>query len=335
MMRLVKLFFVFISGISIYAHYLNNESSELQYILYQDINSGKFKESSTTRFEVANFDFPNLSLSSIPVKSIVAKYYFLGGQYNKALDYLQESDKVNPYLMYSESMRSEIYQYLGVEDSLIYYAEKSFTGIKNNSKHFFFLAKAYAKQNRFESIDSIFKLVEKRYNPNIWNIYFSTLLSNESKISEYAKGLAKEATSIFPPDEYPKIELVSKYVYFGTDRINKAIDNDFAAQKAYSEGNYADAAKFYAKASELNPTDYTLFENAGLNYFLIKEYDKSLEYLNTVIDSLNPGTGKSEFIAASAFIGKFDSVNACKYAKLAAESDYEGSYGIIAKFCNN
>ena len=147
--------------------------------------------------------------------------------------------------------------------------------------------------------------------------------------------MAKEATSIFPSDEFPKIELVSKYVYFGTERINKAIDNDFAAQKAYAAKNYAEAAKFYAKASEFNPTDYTLFENAGLNYYLINEYDKSLEYLNIVIDSMNPGTGKSEFIASSVFIGKNDKVKACEYAKLASEFDFPGSYGIIAKFCNN
>ena len=334
-MRLVKLFFVFISVISVYAHYLNNESSELQFTLYQDIDSGDYRESSTAKFNVVNFDFPNLTGSSIPVKTLIARYYFLGGEFKKALEFLQESNKVNPYLMYSESVRSEIYEYLEVQDSLLYYSEKAFTGIKNNDKHFFFLARAYAKSDRFEAIDSIFKLVEKRYNPRIWNIYFSTLLSNESKISEYAKGVAKEATSIFSPDEFPKIELAAKYVYFGTERINKAIDNDFAAQEAYANENFAEAAKLYAKAAEFNPTDYTLFENAGLNYFLINEYDKSLEYLNIVIDSLNPGTGKSEFIAASAFVGKSDSVKACEYAKLASELDYPGSYGIIAKFCNN
>ena len=119
-MRLLKLIIVAISAISIYAHYLNNESSKLQWILYQDINAGKYNESSTLRFNVTNLDFPNLSLTSIPIKSIVARYYFLGGEFNKALEYLKESDKVNPYLMWSESVRSEIYQYLEIKDSLIF-----------------------------------------------------------------------------------------------------------------------------------------------------------------------------------------------------------------------
>lgn len=332
-MRIVKFIIVLISAISIYAHYLNNESSELQWILYQDINAGKYNESSTVRFNVANFDFPNLSLTSIPIKSIVARYYFLGGEFNKALEYLEESDRVNPYLMWSESIKSEVYQYLDVKDSLLYYAEKAFTGISNNDKHFFLLAKAYAKDVRFEEIDSIFKIVEKKYNPRIWNIYFSTYLTNESKISEYAIEKAKEARSIFPDAEFPQIELVTKYVIYGTERINQAIDKDFAAQKAFAAQNFSEAARLYAEASELNPSDYTLFENAGLNYYLTQDYDKSLEYLNIVIDSMNPGTGKSEFVVSSIYIQKNNLAKVCEYANLAAQADYPGSYGILAQFC--
>ena len=65
------------------------------------------------------------------------------------------------------------------------------------------------------------------------------------------------------------------------------------------------------------------------------EYDKSLEYLNIVIDSMNPGTGKSEFVAASIYIKKNDISKICQFANLAAEMDYPGSYGIISQFCRN
>ena len=334
-MRLIKLLFISISAISIYVHYLNKESAELQYILYQDIEKGIYEESSTARFNVANFDFPNLSLTSIPVKSIAAKYYFLGGQFNKALEYLNESEKVNPYLMFSESIKSEIYQYLDVKDSLIFYAEKAFTGIPDNDKHFFILAKAYAQNDRFDEIDSIFKIVEKRKNPRILNIYFSTLLTNESRISDYARDIARNANLEFPAAEFPKIELTSKYVLLGTERINKAIDKDFAAQSQYASQNYAEAAKLYTEASELNPTDYSLFENAGVSYYMNNDFDKSLEYVNFVIDSMNPGTGKAEFIAASIYIKKNNTPKICEYANLAAEMDYPGSYAIIAQFCRN
>ena len=98
------------------------------------------------------------------------------------------------------------------------------------------------------------------------NIYFSTLLTNESRISDYAKEIARSANADFPAAEFPEIELTSKYVFLGTDRVNKAIDKDFLAQKAFRNQNYAEAAKLYSEASELNPTDYSLFENAGVSY---------------------------------------------------------------------
>lgn len=332
-MRIINLFLVVLSAFSIYIHYLNNESSELQYILYVDMSKGVYLESSAERFSSTNLDFPNLSLSSVPIKSIVARYYFNGGQFNKALEYLNDSDRVNPYLMFSESLRSEVYEYLDIRDSLGFYAKKAFTGIPNNDKHFLFLSKYYVKESDFESLDSIFKIVKDRKNPRIWNIYFSSLLSNESKISDFAKEAAKSSTKLFPPEKFPEIELVSKYVIYGSERINNAVEKDFYAQKAFSEKDFATASKLYAEASELNPTDYTLFENAGLSYYMNKEYDKSLEFLTHVVNSMNPNTGKSEFIISSIYIEKNDITKVCEFANLAAQADYPGSYGILASFC--
>jgi hypothetical protein len=49
---------------------------------------------------------------------------------------------------------------------------------------------------------------------------------------------------------------------------------------------------------------------------------------------MNPGTGKSEYVAATVYIKKNNKSKICEYANLAAEKDYPGSYGIIAQFCD-
>ena len=49
---------------------------------------------------------------------------------------------------------------------------------------------------------------------------------------------------------------------------------------------------------------------------------------------MNPGTGKSEYVAATVYIKKNNKSKICEYAKLDAEKDYPGSYGIIAQFCD-
>ena len=61
----------------------------------------------------------------------------------------------------------------------------------------------------------------------------------------------------------------------------------------------------------------------------------NLSKYEQIIDSMNPGTGKSEFIAASIYIKQNDISKICQYANLAAEMDYPGSYGIISQFCRN
>ena len=60
-MNVFKLTIYILSLVSLYAGYLYNESSELQYILYNDMGQGNYLETSTSRFDIANFDFPNIS----------------------------------------------------------------------------------------------------------------------------------------------------------------------------------------------------------------------------------------------------------------------------------
>ncbi len=332
-MKPIRILFLILSIISLYAHYLINESSELQFILYEDMKQADYKESSTARFESANFDFPNLSLSVIPIKSLVARYYFLAGEFNKALEYLNESDRINPYLMYSESLKSEVFQYLGVKDSLIYYSEKAFTGIPNNDKHFLYLAKTYANSGRLSEVDSIFKIVENGRNVRIWRIYLTTLLTDETIITDYGRSIAKKSRDYFPVDQYPEIDIPSKYVLYGTDNINKSIDKEFEAREAFENKEYSKAAKLYTEAGKFNPSDYTHFENSGVNHYLANNLDESLYFLNFVIDSLNPRTGKAEFVAANVYVKKNNREQACKYANLARIYNYPGSYQFISSFC--
>ena len=69
-------------------------------------------------------DYPNLTLTSLPIRGVVSKYYLLGGEYNKALELLNQSENVNPYIMYSESVKTEIYDALKVQDSSLVSVQK-------------------------------------------------------------------------------------------------------------------------------------------------------------------------------------------------------------------
>jgi tetratricopeptide (TPR) repeat protein len=339
-MRILQALIFVVSILSVYAHYLNNESSELQAILYEDFRTGNYLEESTARFNTVNLDFPNLSLSALPMKGIVAQYYFLGARFNEALDLLNQGQIDNPYIMFSESVKSEIFYGLKMKDSAVYYAEKAFTGIPKNQKHFIELARVYVLQKENQRIDSIFKIVEKTKVPEIWLYYLSSMLADESYISEYTKQVANEAREIFnAPDTqkqetlYPQIRLAANYVLIGKENVDLSLKYDDSATANYNKGNYKAAAELYSKAAKANPYEYTFFENAGVSYFQAKEYQLAIENLKVVSDSLNPKTGKSEFVLAQSYFNQGDSKKACDYVYKSTEYDYVEAYKLIGMYC--
>jgi tetratricopeptide (TPR) repeat protein len=328
----IKILLLIISGLSVYFHYHNNVSSEIQKLLYDDLKNGIFKEASTARFHVLNLEFPNLSLSSIPMKGLVARYYFLGAQYDKALELLAESDNVNPYIMYNESLKQDIYFKLGEKDSVLYYAEKSFTGIPNNHKHFIDLARAYRNFDRYHLIDSIFKKVEKSKISDIWKFYFAAILTQPDSISNYGKQKAVEAINLFGDSDF-NLKISALYVLYGFEQIDKSLDVEIEAADLYIAEKYRDAAIKYEEAINLNPIEYTHYENAGISNYKFGYFDRAITQLKYVIDSLNPKTGKSEFIIANVYNELEDYENACKYIYLSSKFDYKDSFRLIGEYC--
>ena len=143
-------------------------------------------------------DFPKLSVSAIPVKALAAQYYLLGERYNEALELLDESMDYNPYIMYNEMTKINAFNALEMGDSALYYSKMAFTKLPNNQKHFIELAKAYVGINKYEKLDSIFKIVKTKALPTLWKYYFASLLTDESKITDYGRDQANELTAATP-----------------------------------------------------------------------------------------------------------------------------------------
>jgi len=318
--------------ISVYVMNMNHFSGKIQYLLYEDMRTGTFRESSTAKFNVLNLEYPNLSLSALPMKALVGRYYFLGEQYDKALELLDQAKNDNPFIMYSESIKADVFYRLGLRDSSLIYTKKAFNGIPNNERHFMELAKNYNGFNKYDSVDSIFKLVEKKYNSNIWKFYFTSVLVRDS-IPDYAKRKAQESLEIWKNSKDPELKLSAIYVLYGIDNIQEAIKKVSIADSLFNEGSYDKAALLYGEASELNPSDYVYKENAGISNFKYGYFDRAIPYFKYVIDSLNPKTGKSEFLLAQIYEKQKDYSNACKYIRLSSQANYSDAYRFIPIYC--
>ena len=78
---------------------------------------------------------PNITVTTIPINSVKARYFVKYKKYDKAIKLIESGTKANPFLFYSEILKSQIYEELGKLDSAKFYAKKAFFGLPNNQLH--------------------------------------------------------------------------------------------------------------------------------------------------------------------------------------------------------
>ena len=105
-----------------------------QMFLLQDFNSNKYSIP-LNKIESIVPDIPNITVTTIPINSIKARYFIKAKQYDKALSLLNKGSKANPFLFYNELLKSQIYREQGKIDSAKYYSKKAFFGLPNNDLH--------------------------------------------------------------------------------------------------------------------------------------------------------------------------------------------------------
>ena len=84
------------------------ESLKGQMYLLQDFNTNQYNLALN---EVENItpNIPNITVTTIPINSIKARYFVQNKKYDKALKLIESGTNANPYLFYSEILKSQIF----------------------------------------------------------------------------------------------------------------------------------------------------------------------------------------------------------------------------------
>jgi O-antigen ligase len=94
---------------SIYVSNKVYESLKGQMYLLQDFNSNQYNLPLNQVDNVVP-DIPNITVTTIPINSVKARYYVNAKKYDKAMALVEKGTKANPYLFYSELLKSQIFQ---------------------------------------------------------------------------------------------------------------------------------------------------------------------------------------------------------------------------------
>lgn len=144
--------------------------------------------------------FPNVSVTTIPLNSFKAFYYYNFKNYDKALSILEESRLHNPHIFFVEFLKAKIFQSQNQIDSAIIYSKQAFYGWPKNIDHFRFYTDLLSQKgdtteilNAFGYIDSLF------YDRSEYGSHFIKSLAKAklSYISKYEDRTSVDISKIY------------------------------------------------------------------------------------------------------------------------------------------
>jgi O-antigen ligase/tetratricopeptide (TPR) repeat protein len=306
------------------------ESLKGQMFLLQDFNSNQYNVP-LNLVETIVPDIPNITVTTIPVNSVKARYFVNAKKYDKALALLDKGTNANPYLFYSEILKSQIFEELGQLDSAKVYAKKAFFGLPNNDLHATRYINLIGISRDSKALEDSFELLTYKNKPVNWKNYLIIANSINKVKDSILIERAKKAVELFPNNS--EIRNLYNQITVGTDKLNESISYSKIGLDYFNKGDYQNAAIEFEKALNSNPLDYANFENAATANYMIGNLEKAEHQIDFVINDLNPLNGKCEYIKALIYIKMGDPVGACPLLATSRDSGFTQAQAIFDQYC--
>ena len=333
--KLYALSFLWISLLvlipSLYVSNSVYKSLKGQMFLLQDFNTNKY---SVPLNEIEDIvpDMPNITVTTIPLKSVKARYYLNAKKYDRALELVEEGTSANPYLFYSELLKSQIYSAKGQLDSAKHYASKAFFGLPNNALHAATYLNLLSQTRDPKGLEEAFELLTAKGDLNNWKNYLIIAKNLTPSHDSTLIKRAQKAVELFPNNG--DIKSLFNLIAVGQQNINEAQQFSASGLNFFNQQNYAQAAEQFEKALALNPYEFAFYENAATANYLSGNLTKAQEQIDKVINEMNPLNGKCEYIKALILIQMGDPIGACPFLTTSRDSGFTQADGIYEQYCN-
>ena len=315
---------------SIYINNMVYRSLKGQMFLLQDFNSNNYN---VPLNQIDNIvpDMPNITVTTIPINSLKARYYVNAKKYDKALALLNKGTSANPYLYYSEILKSQIFQEQGKLDSAKVYARKAFFGLPNNDLHatrYIHLINITRDKN---ALEEAFELLTNKNKLVNWKNYLIIANSLKNENDSLLIERAKKAVDLFPNNE--EFKNIYTQIAVGNKRFSESISYSKTGLEFFNKGDHINAAKQFELAIKANPLNYANFENAATSNYLNGNLDKAIEQIDVVINDLNPLNGKCEYIKALIYIKMGNPIEACSLLETSKDSGFSKAEATFDQYC--
>ena len=260
-------------------HIISYNSLRKQGLLLYEFNNARYNMTRAQLDEISH-DFPNLTETAMPIKTMKARYYYLQGNREEAYEMIDQGAKDNPQIYFSENLKAQFLFNEGKVDSAYVYAKRAFEGLPNNMPHYDMYMKTLVIKKDINEIEKTFNLVQSLAGntKTIWTIYIRSLAQTRSLGDPYAMEKAATAYQLYPEDE--TIFSLYRILTYGQQRMIEAEEINKQATSAYNNKEYLKAAELFSKAFDKDPLQCTFSLNAGLAYYEARQFDNAIRYLD-------------------------------------------------------
>ena len=332
MKKLIGLFLAILSLASTLIFYKLYQGSIWQNLLLDDFNRTQNFYRPLSQVKQIPDEFPNIGVTTLPIKSSKAIYYLYQDSLEQAKKLLYESLKINPYLGMTESTLSEVYFKENQLDSALIYANKALSLNYRNVRHILNLQNVIFRKKLFSQADSILNFYkDKLYNEEavgmLYQNHVALLANSKDKFSKSDSIISNYAFKRFP--ENIVIKNMNQVISNGFDLIILVNDLDKKAQSFFEQKNFSGAAENWENAIQLKKDD-AYYLNLFQCLIILEEYEKLEKYFNEFErENLNENDGKFEYLKGLYYIKIENKTSACQNFKISLDKGYKTSKSLI------
>ncbi len=277
---------------------------------------------------------PNLSTSTLPIPALVARYYFRDKQYDDAMRLLNESENINPYLYYTDFIKTAVFASKQNFDSVSFYSKRAFYNWPRATSYYKNVIFGAARKKDTAEINKAFATyIKYRNEPEGWNQYLLARFELMGPKNTLSLKLLDSAIKLFPTDTSTLVRVRGLFASGGAAVSPAANDFTTKGVQAFQKGQYTTAAEYYLKAAQADPNNYTHYENIGICYYSAKQYEKAIPYFDKASILPQSTSGKSEFFKAMCLITLGRKDQACGALQSAKQKHYPNVDQYIAANC--
>jgi len=289
-----------------------------------------------------NYNIPNISATTLPIKGMIAGYYEREKEFKKAISLLKNSVKYNPYIKFNEFKLAGIYETIGMNDSAFYFYKDAYEGLPNHLLHGAGYLQHLILIDSLELAKKHFNEISEKYNSDFtWTQYLVYLqdkiqMRGEEKLSKEFDSLINAAKNRFPNKKYfDEMDVISRNGLKNVIESNKLNDS---ADVFYNQEKYKKALELYKESVKIID-DINIYENILLLNLKLNEIKDAREQFHKLnLPNLedrykNHKKGMLEYYMAVSFIEEnIDS--ACFYFQLSSRKGNIASGDFLKKICN-